>query len=319
MFSFIGYKCPVCGKPFAEGDDIVVCPDCGAPYHRECYHKLGRCQFESLHSPSFVWKPSPQEEEAAKAARTIPCPACGTQVPGNSNFCPNCGTALSGQAGPAQGQAQADPRQAYRDSYQRMSASQAYREAFGTATLDDIPIPDWEAFLGRSSAIYLTVFGRMKQTGRRMAMNLSAFFFGPLYFFYRKMWRWGLIFSAIFFVLNAPFLLLMLQISGSPVASGLNPDALYSAASLCSWLTWAVMFVRGFFAHHLYRQEAARKIRQISQALPQGEGRAEALRRSGGVSWKGVILFALLVVLLDGLVAALLGPNLTALYSLMGF
>ena len=24
MFSFIGYKCPVCGKPFAEGDDIVV-------------------------------------------------------------------------------------------------------------------------------------------------------------------------------------------------------------------------------------------------------------------------------------------------------
>ena len=91
MFSFIGYKCPVCGKPFAEGDDIVVCPDCGAPYHRECYHKLGRCQFESLHSPSFVWEPSPQEEEAAKAARTIPCPACGTQVPGNSNFCPNCG------------------------------------------------------------------------------------------------------------------------------------------------------------------------------------------------------------------------------------
>ena len=136
---------------------------------------------------------------------------------------------------------------------------------------------------------------------------------------YRKMWRWGLIFSAIFFVLNAPFLLLMLQISGSPVASGLNPDALYSAASLCSWLTWAVMFVRGFFAHYLYRQEAARKIRQISQALPQGEGRAEALRRSGGVSWKGVILFALLVVLLDGLVAALLGPNLTALYALVGF
>ena len=71
MFSFIGYKCPVCGKPFAEGDDIVVCPDCGAPYHRECYHKLGRCQFESLHSPSFVWEPSPQEEEAAKAEITL--------------------------------------------------------------------------------------------------------------------------------------------------------------------------------------------------------------------------------------------------------
>ena len=78
------------------------------------------------------------------------------------------------------------------------------------------------------------------------------------------------------------------------------------------------MFVRGFFAHYLYRQDAARKIRQISAALPQGQGRAEALRRSGGVSWKGVVLFILLVVGLDGLVALLLGPNLTALYALMG-
>ena len=316
MFSFIGYKCPVCGKPFAEGDDIVVCPDCGAPYHRECYQKAGHCQFEALHSPDFVWKPTPEEEQSARAARTFPCPVCGAQCPGNSNFCPTCGSPLAGAEQPAQ---EGDPRQAYRESYQRMSASQAYREAFGTATLDDIPIPDWEAFLGRSSAIYLTVFGRMKQTGRRIAMNLSAFFFGPIYFFYRKMWRWGLIFSAIFFALNAPFLLLMLQVTGSPVAAGLNPDALYSAASLCSWLTWAVMFVRGFFAHYLYRQDAARKIRRISEALPQGQGRAEALRRSGGVSWKGVLLFALAVVGLDGLVAALLGPNLTALYSLMGF
>ena len=36
-----------CGKPLTLQDDIVVCPDCGAPYHRDCYEKLGRC----IHRP----------------------------------------------------------------------------------------------------------------------------------------------------------------------------------------------------------------------------------------------------------------------------
>ena len=40
---FYKYKCPVCNKQFKESDDIVVCPDCGAPHHRECWEKEGKC------------------------------------------------------------------------------------------------------------------------------------------------------------------------------------------------------------------------------------------------------------------------------------
>ena len=29
---FYKYKCPVCNKQFKEGDDIVVCPECGTPH-----------------------------------------------------------------------------------------------------------------------------------------------------------------------------------------------------------------------------------------------------------------------------------------------
>lgn len=36
---FTEYKCPVCDKQFKKGDDVVVCPECGAPHHRECYEK----------------------------------------------------------------------------------------------------------------------------------------------------------------------------------------------------------------------------------------------------------------------------------------
>ena len=34
MPKYYGCPCEGCGKPLTLQDDIVVCPDCGAPYHR---------------------------------------------------------------------------------------------------------------------------------------------------------------------------------------------------------------------------------------------------------------------------------------------
>ena len=42
MPKYYGCPCEGCGKPLTLQDDIVVCPDCGAPYHRVCYEKLGQ-------------------------------------------------------------------------------------------------------------------------------------------------------------------------------------------------------------------------------------------------------------------------------------
>lgn len=36
---YTGKKCPICSEKFKADDDIVVCPKCGAPYHRSCYEK----------------------------------------------------------------------------------------------------------------------------------------------------------------------------------------------------------------------------------------------------------------------------------------
>ena len=58
MSNYTGYRCPVCGKAFAQGDDVVVCPDCGAPHHRECYRSLGRCAYEEKHAAGEAWSPA---------------------------------------------------------------------------------------------------------------------------------------------------------------------------------------------------------------------------------------------------------------------
>ena len=63
-----GQHCPICGKEFCDGDDIVVCPECGTPYHRECYKTAGHCVNEERHGESFEWKPetAPHAEEKTK-------------------------------------------------------------------------------------------------------------------------------------------------------------------------------------------------------------------------------------------------------------
>ena len=56
MSLYENQKCPVCGVAFKSGDDIVTCPECGTPHHRQCYEKIGKCANASLHSTGFVYK-----------------------------------------------------------------------------------------------------------------------------------------------------------------------------------------------------------------------------------------------------------------------
>ena len=48
--------CPGCGEAFKEDDDVVVCPECGTPQHRQCYINHGGCVNTALHGQGFVWK-----------------------------------------------------------------------------------------------------------------------------------------------------------------------------------------------------------------------------------------------------------------------
>ena len=79
MSNYTGYRCPVCGKAFAQGDDVVVCPDCGAPHHRECYRSLGRCAYEEKHAAGEAWSPATAAGEEEGAWKNV-LTAAGYQV-----------------------------------------------------------------------------------------------------------------------------------------------------------------------------------------------------------------------------------------------
>ena len=93
-----GIKCPVCDKPFTENDDIVVCPVCGAPYHRGCYKEKGACIFTDLHESGKTWAPPvpPDAPNTASELKDKECPNCGTLNAHSALFCNICGTSLTG-------------------------------------------------------------------------------------------------------------------------------------------------------------------------------------------------------------------------------
>ena len=47
-------RCPACGREINENDLFVVCPECGAPHHKDCWFSLGGCSakdFEHVLAP----------------------------------------------------------------------------------------------------------------------------------------------------------------------------------------------------------------------------------------------------------------------------
>ena len=98
---FYKYKCPVCNKQFKEGDDIVVCPECGTPHHRECYEQEEHCFYQDKHSQNFSFEndqsDSSDDFEADKESGTdneVICKICGHPNDNTLFYCEHCGAPL---------------------------------------------------------------------------------------------------------------------------------------------------------------------------------------------------------------------------------
>lgn len=88
---YIGKKCPVCDEYFHVGDDIVVCPECGTPHHRECYDKNGKCANEQLHKDGYDYM---KDNDSNTDSNVSVCKRCGHQNDSQSFFCNKCGYPL---------------------------------------------------------------------------------------------------------------------------------------------------------------------------------------------------------------------------------
>ena len=327
MTRYTGNHCPVCEQAFTDTDDIVVCPDCGTPYHRDCWKKVGACMHRSEHAAGFEWQPE-IGPEAVKAAHEATCPNCGTRNTPGAARCSHCGCPLprseADSADAAKPEEQVpiyarDPsavnnRSAapgpHIETYSADREGGIYRREIGPEdTIDGIKAKDWAASVGRSPMYSLMQFFRMSITNRKAAVCLSAFLFGPAYLFYRKMWKEGLLTAILTIVLSIPTFIEIISVFNPSLLGAMPLGWLPAAVNVCTVASWALNIILGLFAVSWYRREAKKNIDRIYADYPDGEARTDALLQKGGTNLLAALLYFGIMLLLASLVINLAGPG----------
>lgn len=199
MLNYFGSKCPVCGETFKENDDIVVCPECGSPHHRDCYKKLNKCANEAKHG-EYEWAPDSQIPSQkhdtnvfVESSESVKCPNCGTENNKSNKYCSYCGTPL--------GLNNNWPGNIIRD----------FSKQFESVDYNGVSAAEITEAVGKNSSFYFLNRFKYFTEGHKISPNFFAFLFSYFYLFYRKMYNLGITIFIIISILGIPGMLLDLQ------------------------------------------------------------------------------------------------------------
>lgn len=183
-YRYENQPCPICQQNFKTDDDIVVCPVCGTPHHRDCYKKNGECGNFEKHNEGFRWAPENKEEPVVPPQNTVPPFA---QQPFNP-----------------QGNIPPYAQQPFNPPPFIPTPPQA--SLFPPELEDGVLTGEAADFVQMNSQKYLQNFFYTKS--KKRTINWAAFFFAPYWFFYRKMHKLGAIFLALTLLITVGFNLL---------------------------------------------------------------------------------------------------------------
>ncbi len=212
---FTGCTCAYCSSSFVEADDVVVCPVCGSPHHRECWKENTCCANAPKHDDGFIWifpeelRPKPEKPAMPQAIETnytfkngenaVMCPHCKALNYGNDAYCMRCRKPLSEEAQAAVPEASQNMNQDNMGNMPPQDGPYNYFQQFGGVRpdimIDGIPAVEYADYIGeKKSGRYIRRFLNMERFGRKISVSVCAFIFGPIWFFYRKMFKEGLLY-----------------------------------------------------------------------------------------------------------------------------
>lgn len=303
-----GEKCIVCGQVFTDADDVVVCPECGTPYHRACWQKNGVCINLPLHESGKSWESTKPREEVKN---TRICPDCGTGNPEDATHCSHCGKPFLRPEEQQEGTPTL--REQLQQAAERMGSADPTCGLNEEQKLDGERLEDVANFVEQNNLYYLPKFLRFSKGGR-ISLNFPCLLFPQYYLAYRKMWAAALIVMGIMLLLKIPQSLQQMQIllpdylptlrqTGAPAellqtfqAFSSRLDAhetlLYNAAMISSYLEIIISILLGLFGNRLYYRFVLRKVHKLVQEDVSPDMKRRRLRQEGGVN--GWFLVAML-------------------------
>ena len=193
---YIGNKCPVCDKYFHADDDIVVCPDCGTPHHRDCYEAVGHCKNEALHGTGYDYN---DDSENNTNSNVVICRSCGKENEKGAFFCKFCAAPLSkvdenrantsDTSGSAGGAQNANP---FAAPFMDPMGGVASETDMG----DGVTAGELAKYVKQNTPYFMRVFNNIQQFNRSRFSFVGALFGGG-YLLYRKMYSLGTILTTI--------------------------------------------------------------------------------------------------------------------------
>ena len=291
---YTGVKCPVCHEVFDDNSDVVVCPDCGTPHHRDCYNKIGECAFESKHQDNFTFvNPNKPEEPAAPKVEVKEAQKLTKEnMPVNG---------VIGEMG----------------YDQEGNSLPVYREIKGNEKIGNYTVDDYASVVQKNTYKFIPRFLKMDKTGKKVSWNWAAFFLGPLYFAYRKMWKYAIITLLCILIIPAIFMndinkyynetykvynevLLSKDYETTDEMNAAiedaqkklppQPEALNAAGDV----ELVVDILSALFANYLYMQHCT-SVLDKSRKIENAEEREKFIKSRGGRSVPQLILFCILV------------------------
>ena len=312
-----GIKCPVCQRRFSSNDDIVVCPRCGAPYHRACYEEKGSCIFLDLHEKGENWQAPIEEERPQPQQNGIPpqeiCPNCKTNNAQNALFCNRCGYRFIDGTMPEQHR-ETPPVSGFSPvgfpGMMNIDAMGGYQKE--EPVDDGVTAGDLAELIGPNQAYYMGVF-HTRQYFNRRRFHFCAILFSGGWMLYRKKNKRGVIITVImalimlantylsYFIIN-PMIIDLLGKMGIDASAGVSYEHLFLLSqnlmmespgtlllfcipSLLGIARIVLMIICGLKANDWYFKACREKIRSIRTVYqPGSEEYTEALHRQGGIN-----------------------------------
>lgn len=263
--------CALCHAYLFEEDDVVYCPVCGAPHHRECYNSIGHCALEETHGTDMQYDKLKAAEKAdnSKAQYTQSTVKDDNYTPGDEIFRNLPPMDFLGGVAPDE-------------------------------TIEDgVTAKEARNFVISNTARYIPKFKRLSKS-QKTSWNFMAFLFPSQWLLSRKMYKSGIIcavLTIIFNLLTFPLQITLFNLGFEDIKTTAEMMqfmttnlsqihyTLLISAFLSSVFDFALRITVAILGDWWYRQHAISKIKDIKA---NSDDIAEDFRKQGGVN---VLLF----------------------------
>lgn len=221
---FLNVQCPCCNEKFTAESDVVVCPLCGTPHHRSCYNENGKCINNEKHSESFSWEfpaelkpkfefpkrksemPEETQYKFKNGESAVTCPHCKTINYGNDALCMKCKKPLGERSEKVPEHFR--PRKKSDKPLTQAEIEYEYFRRYGGLkpyiVIDGMSAKDMSTYIGKNqSGRYIRKYANMERYDRKFSVSVPAMILGPIWFFYRKLFKEGLLVVLIMLLLTA--------------------------------------------------------------------------------------------------------------------